>query len=310
MGACLICLGESPPDDSGGRYHRACLRQLFGVEYAPRIDLDLLHLSARIEPEIGKMSISGMQRKALMRLSKDRSCLQVAEKSSRYILKPQLETYSHVPENEHASMRIAALTGMQVPRLGLFHLADGSLAYVIQRYDRIRRKHRRKLHQEDFCQLAGRPAHERGQGTAGECAALVARYCGEPEIELRRLFQHLLVAYWIGNGDLHLKNLSLLRGEDGVYRLAPAYDLICTWVYGDKTPSLPLGIRNKDLRRHQWLDFGEQHARLPRADAAAILDAILGCTDAALALLRRSPMPEELRKSYTRLFKKRCRALA
>ncbi|WP_437908417.1 HipA domain-containing protein [Sorangium sp. So ce327] len=309
MGACLICLGESPPDDSGGRYHRACLRQLFGVEEAPRIDLDLLHLPARIEPEIGKMSISGMQRKALMRLSRDRSCLQVADANSRYILKPQLETYSHVPENEHASMRIAALTGMQVPHLGLFHLADGSLAYVIQRYDRTHHKKRSKLHQEDFCQLAGRPAHERGQGTAAECAALVARYCGEPDVELRRLYQHLLVTYWIGNGDLHLKNLSLLRGEDGVYRLAPAYDLICTWVYGDKTLALPLGIRNRDLRRHHWLDFAEQHARLPRAEAAAILDAMLGCTSEALTLLKRSPIPEELRKSYARLLKKRGRAL-
>ncbi|WP_438000434.1 HipA domain-containing protein [Sorangium sp. So ce185] len=309
MGACLICLGESPPDDSGGVYHRACLRQLFGVEDAPRIDLDLLHLPARIEPEIGKMSISGMQRKALMRLSKDKTCLEVATKSSRYILKPQLERYSHVPENEHASMRIAALAGMQVPRLGLFYLADGSLAYVIQRYDRTARKRRSKLHQEDFCQLAGRPAHERGQGTAAECATLVARYCGEPGVELRRLYQHLLVAYWIGNGDLHLKNLSLLRGEDGIYRLAPAYDLICTWIYGDKTLALPLGIRNRDLRRHHWLDFAEQHARLSRAEAAAILDAMLDRTSEALAVLRRSPIPEELRKSYARLLKKRSRAL-
>ncbi|WP_437299043.1 type II toxin-antitoxin system HipA family toxin [Sorangium sp. So ce426] len=310
MSVCLICLGESPPDDSGGRYHRACLRQLFGVEEAPRIDLDLLHLPARIQPEIGKMSISGMQRKALMRLSKDRSCLEVADKSSRYILKPQLERYSHVPENEHVSMRIAVLAGVRVPRLGLFHLADGSLAYVIKRYDRTGGKEPRKLHQEDFCQLAGRPAHERDKGTAAECAGIVARYCGEPEVELRRLYRHMLVAYWIGNGDMHLKNLSLLRGADGIYRLAPAYDLICTWIYGDKTLSLPLGIRNKDLRRDHWLDLAEQHMRLPRADASTVIDAMLGCTSEALALLQRSPMPEEMRKSYARLLKKRSRALA
>jgi serine/threonine-protein kinase HipA len=309
MATCLICLNEDPPDDDAGRYHRTCLRRLFGVEQAPRIDLDLLHLPARIAPEIGKMSISGMQRKALMRLSKDKRDLEVARTRSRYILKPQLETYSHVPENEHASMRIAALAGVHVPPFGLFQLADGSLAYVIKRYDRTGGKHGRKLHQEDFCQLAGLPAHRRGDGTAEQCAALVARYCGEPETELRRLYQLLLVSYWIGNGDLHLKNLSLLRGEDGVYRLAPAYDLICTWIYGDATMSLPMGIRNRDLRRHHWLDFAEHHARLPRAEAAKLLDAMLGRTSEALALLVRSPMPVELRKSYARMLTKRRRAL-
>lgn len=304
MNICLICLGKSPTD--AGRYHAACLRRLFGVDAAPHIDLDLQHLPARVAPEVGKMSISGMQRKALMRLSKDKGSLVVATKRSRYILKPQLETYSHVPENEHVSMCIAALVGVEVPRLGLFHLADGSVAYVIKRYDRTAKG---KLQQEDFCQLSGRKAHERGHGTAEECAAIVARCAGEPAVELRRLFRLLLVAYWIGNGDLHLKNLSMLRGADGVYRLAPAYDLVCTRIYGDKTMSLPLGIKNKDLRRREWLDFAEQHARMTRAEADAIIAEMLGQTSAALELLERSLLPESLRKNYARLLKKRSRAL-
>jgi serine/threonine-protein kinase HipA len=73
------------------------------------------------------MSISGMQRKALMRLSKNKQRLDVASKNSRYILKPQIERDVHVPENEHVSMRIAEVAGVRVPPFGLFHLADGSL---------------------------------------------------------------------------------------------------------------------------------------------------------------------------------------
>jgi serine/threonine-protein kinase HipA len=307
MSVCLICLGTSPPDARESPYHLACLQRLFGTTMLPRIDLDLQHLPARIAPELGKMSISGMQRKALMRLSKDRSALLVASKRSRFILKPQLETYAHVPENEHVSMRIAELAGVRVPRLGLFHLADGSLAYVVKRYDRTAR---RKRHQIDFCQLAGRPAHERLKGSAEECAGIVARSAAEPEAELRRLFRLLLVGYWIGNGDMHMKNLSLLRGEDGGYRLAPAYDLVSTWIYGDTSLALPVGGKTRDLRRRLWLDFAEQHARIPRAEAEAILDGVLALTKGALALLDRSPLPAALRKDYAVLLRKRSRALS
>jgi serine/threonine-protein kinase HipA len=307
MSACLICLGSSLPDTGEGRYHAACLRRLFGVDSPPHIDLDLQHLPARVAPEVGKMSISGMQRKALMRLSRDKRSLLVATKRSRYILKPQLETFSHVPENEHTSMLIAALAGVQVPPFGLFRLTDGSLAYVIKRYDRTPRQ---KLHQLDFCQLAGRPAHERGKGTAAECAAIVARHATEPAVELRRLLRHLLVSYWIGNGDLHLKNLSMLRGQDGAFRLAPAYDLICTRIYGDKTMSLPVGIKDKDVRRGDWLDFAERSAHIPREEAGVIVDEMRGREAEALALLERSLLPESLRKDYGRVLRKRTRALA
>ncbi len=212
-----------------------------------------------------------------------------------------------MPENEHVSMLIAALAGVPVPRLGLFHLTDGSLAYLVRRYDRTARH---KLHQVDFCQLAGRPSHERDKGSAEECAALVTRETAEPTEELARLFRLFLVSYWIGNGDMHLKNLSLLRGEHGGYRLAPAYDLINTWIYGDTSLALPVGGKVRDLRRRRWLDFAEQHARLPRADAGAIIDGVLARTSDALALLGRSPLPAALRKDYHVALRKRARALA
>ncbi len=222
MATCLICLRAEPADTDEGRYHVACLRSLFRTETAPRIKFDLAHFPTRIVPELGKMSISGMQRKALVRLSNDKQRILVATKSSRFILKPQIERYVHVPENEHVSMRIAELAGVRVPRFGLFHLADQSLAYLVQRYDRIPGKPPRKLNQIDFCQLSGRQAKDRGFGTAEECAALVARFTGSPLGELHRLYRQLVVAYWIGNGDMHLKNLSLLAREDGTYALSPA----------------------------------------------------------------------------------------
>jgi len=309
MTTCLICLAAEPADAADGQYHIACLRRLFRTETAPRIKFDLAHFPSQVAPELGKMSISGVQRKALVRLSNDKQRLLVATKSSRYILKPQIERYVHVPENEHLSMRIAELAGVRVPRFGLFHLADQSLAYLVRRYDRIPGKPPRKLNQLDFCQLSGRPAKDRGYGTAEQCAELVALFISSPLGELPRLYRQIIVAYWIGNGDMHLKNLSLLAGEDGTYALAPAYDLVCTAIYGDKTLSLPVGGKSKDVRRGDWVAFGKKHARLPTLEAEAVLDEVLGRLDDALGLIERSLLPEALRKSYARLLKKRSRSL-
>lgn len=49
---------------------------------------------------VGHTSISGIQRKISVGLSRDRSTLQVAIEGGRYVLKPQAQTYPHLPEND------------------------------------------------------------------------------------------------------------------------------------------------------------------------------------------------------------------
>ncbi|HEX5309633.1 MAG TPA: HipA domain-containing protein [Solirubrobacteraceae bacterium] len=38
----------------------------------------------------------------------------------------------------------------------------------------------------------------------------------------------------IGNGDAHAKNFSLLHDRSGALRLTPLYDLLSTFIYGDR----------------------------------------------------------------------------
>ena len=309
MLACWVCLGPEPPDSPDGPYHVACLVALFGVPRLPRIHMALADIPAVATVAAGKISISGAQRKALVRLSRRKTRLLPARKVSTYLLKPQLETYSNVPENEHASMCAARLVGLETPPLGLIRLADGSLAYLVKRYDRTDDAPPLKLAQFDFCQLAGRPSNQRGAGTAEECAWLVGKFATDPAAEKRRLFRHLLFAYWMGNGDLHLKNLSMLRGLDGRYCLAPAYDMVSTWVYRDRTMTMAVNGRNKDLRREHWLSFATEHAAIPLPEADSILRGMLAQTGAVLSLLERSLLPEALRKDFQRVIRKRARAL-
>jgi HipA-like C-terminal domain len=61
----------------------------------------------------------------------------------------------------------------------------------------------------DFCQLAGKDPEDKEASSAEECAALTRQYAG-PEAAFA-LFRLLVFAYWVRNGDLHLKNLMLRK---------------------------------------------------------------------------------------------------
>lgn len=314
MPACLICLGDAPPDSDDGAYHRACLVRLFGVEQLPRLDLDPVTLPDRVRETHDRMSVSGVQRKALMRLSEDKRELLLGNHESMYILKPRSERFDNLPENEHVSMVIAGLAGLEVPPLGLLRMSDDSLAYVIKRFDRTDDRPPQKLSQEDFCQLAEKAPEDKEKGTAEECAGLVQRFTVDPEGSLRRLFRLFVVCYWLGNGDLHLKNISLAERDlgRGTYTLSPAYDLICSQVYRERHDPQLLSVsgRTRDLSRSHYVRFGAGYCGMSEAEADAELDHILSVMPQALEVLGRSPLPDKLRKKLGAALRGRAKALA
>ena len=162
MTACLICLGEMGRRPALGAYHRDCLQRLFGAATIPEIDVEIAKLHTVGLAMVGRTSLSGVQRKVSLGLSADRKTLQVALGAQRYILKPQTETYPSLPENEHVTMRLAELAGLEIPPCGLFRLKDDSTAYLVLRFDRT--PEGRKLRQEDFCQLAQKSPKEKYDG--------------------------------------------------------------------------------------------------------------------------------------------------
>lgn len=48
--------------------------------------------------------------------------LMAVESDGRYILKPQTQSFRHLPENENHCMNMAAQLGIEVPPHGLFRL--------------------------------------------------------------------------------------------------------------------------------------------------------------------------------------------
>ena len=302
MSACLACLEPV----GASRYHARCLTALFGTSTLPAIDLDLAKLHTAALAMVGRTSLSGVQRKISLGLTGDRKpTLQVEVARARFILKPQAGTFPSLPENEHATMRIASAFGIEVPACALIELNDGSLAYIVRRFDRPDAG--AKLRQEDFCQLAQLPPKDKYESSAERCVKLVRRHATEPGIEVLKLYRLLLFSWWVGNGDMHLKNFSLLTGPDGIHRLAPAYDLLCTRLVIPKDSlALTVGGKKDGLTRRTWMELAAYAGVPPRA-AETELARLASTLDEAIGIVERSLLPKEMAERLATLLRKRAK---
>ena len=299
---CLSCLRPVPGFE---RHHPRCARRLFGADAAPRLDLGSAEFQTAALATVGRSSLAGVQRKISLGIHAGRRTLRVEfESGGRFILKPQVPEFPALPENEHLTMELARGFGLAVPDTTLLELADGALAYVVVRFDRPRVGGKRR--QEDFCQLRLLPPAAKYDGTAIDCADVIRRYSAEPGADLVRLFETFVFAYWVGNGDLHQKNLSLLADEAGRHLLSPTYDQVCTALYPglDSRLGLPLAPDESRADRAAWLRFA-QRCGIPERGARRILERPRGSLRTAAATLERSHLPVALHSRYLEVLRVR-----
>jgi serine/threonine-protein kinase HipA len=297
---CLICLGDLSGQD---RYHARCSRLLFGLKGEPGFDIDPGKLHTAALAMVGHTSLSGVQKKISVNLSVDRRTLQVASGSSQFILKPQTGVYPALPENEHITMQLAKLSGLDTGVCGLVELKDGSLGFIVRRFDRL--ADGVKVRQEDFCQLSEKSPKQKYEGSAELCVRILREFATEPLVETLKLYRQLVFCWWIGNGDVHLKNLSLLVDSAGVIRLTPAYDLVCTrLVIPDDKYALSVGGNNDQLNRGRWLRFAE-YSGIPVKTATRVLDEQAAFTVKAVELIERSFLPVEMKQVFQELIRHR-----
>ncbi len=295
MSTCAICLRKTIGSDT---YHQNCLRLLFGADTFPKFDtIDLSNLYRKAAEMAGKMSISGVQEKVSVALTPDKSELQLSATGGRYILKPEPSRFAALPQNEHVTMLMAALVGIDTPPFGLVRLKDDSPAYLIKRFDRL--DDGSKLQVEDFCQLFGNPLKDKYRGSGEECAKILDWFASEPLVEKRKLFTMLLFSWWVANGDQHLKNLALLTTHEGIRRLTPAYDIVCTRLVlpQDIGLAMPIGGKTTKLKRNTWLAFAE-FCGIPKKAAERLLSRQIDATGGAIELIRSSFLPDAQKEQY------------
>ena len=291
----------------GSRYSLEGLQKL-----SPRLHMlqDLPYTTQELQHEIvsrgGRMSVPGVQPKLGARLDLAGQRFEIVDIGARFILKPQSPLAPHLPENEDLTMRLAAAAGRETPFHGLLFCKDGSLVYFVQRFDRHGRHG--KVGVEDFAQLLGKSRSEKYNATMEQVVSVIDTFCTFPLLEKVKLFRLTMVNLLVGNDDMHLKNLSLIRHE-GKIELAPAYDLASTALTtgsDDRDLALSLDGKQRGLTRSMVVEsFGRGHLGLPSKVVESILGEITQACMEWEKLIEASFLTDELKTAYRTLLSQR-----
>ena len=228
-----------------------------------------------------------------------------------WIVKLPSAQFPTVPENEFAMLALARATGIKVPPNRLVPVAEikglprdaarlGGEALAVQRFDRGPAGQR--IHMEDFAQVFGlfpEDKYER-RSYANVAAVLWAETGADDTYEFVR---RLVFSVLIGNGDMHLKNWSLLYPDGRTPVLSPAYDFVSTvpYIAEDRLGLTFGGTRNLDgITKDQVRRFADR-ARLPVSTVWEIVPETVARTIEAWRRLQEADvLPADLRRQIDR----------
>ena len=111
MNRCLHC---AKPVGKGD-WHTACSRRFFGTAEPPRLDMSLdMMADLAAQNVLRRITVPGVQKKLSLSIEGKgkNSRLTIVGLWGRFILKPPVEEYPELPENEDAVMRAAEASGL------------------------------------------------------------------------------------------------------------------------------------------------------------------------------------------------------
>lgn len=308
MTRCLVCYQKT--DDVHAIYHEQCARDVFRVPWIPTIAIDHANIHQSAVAMAGHMSISGAQPKVSACLDRTHRLLVLAQHSGEFILKPP-STFPKIPENEALCMQLAKLAQIAVPPSGLIKTTDNTLVYLVRRFDLLAEQ--KKLHVEDFAQIMNvpsAPSYLKYEGSYETLARSIQSNCTNTTLELLVFFERLLFAFLIGNGDMHLKNFSIIYQENGDLRLSPAYDLLSTKLVIPKESDMALhmnGKKNK-LTRVDFEIFGH-NIGLAQKTIQITLNSFEKLHDPFAKLVKESFLPKSMVGDFLNILEDRFRRI-
>lgn len=255
---------------------------------------------ARLYASAETPRLSGVQIKAPMFLDEDGRLVASTGLPFTHILKPAgTSGFQALPVIEYLAMVLGRHAGLAAPPTALTAMPDGMPpALIIERFDiRVSADDKRRIVLEDLCSVLDLPPEAKYGGTIERIARAVRPLSSAPEDDLLLVLKRALFAWLIGDGDMHLKNLALLkiaRPEARSFetvRLAPLYDAVTTVVFpGLEHDRMALKINGKDdrLRRADFLKMAATAGLTAGAANRAIDELVAGLNRGvdAVALLK------------------------
>jgi serine/threonine-protein kinase HipA len=301
MAQCNGCL-----KDNVSGFCSSCERILFDrSRVSPQLKFNWEDISKRIDSQPMGFSISGVRRKGF--IGKPRGVELVPkmdiDEKSLYIIKPILTRFNlpdQSPANEHLTMQMAKqIFGIKIAECAFVNFANGAPAFLTRRFDYD--ENGEKLNQEDFSSVlqAARKYDSKTYQDVGEWLNQLNR------VDFLRI---LIFNFLTGNGDVHLKNISLLETADGDMMLSPSYDLMNTKIHVRdnllalnlfkefEQTALPLGERY-NYSSADFIEFGKR-LNIRDSNIMNIVNSFINKEDEILAMVDRSFLSALARKLY------------
>jgi serine/threonine-protein kinase HipA len=303
---CLVCCEDSQELP----YHSKCAKELFGVKTPPMLDI----LPREIEQLANNLvqnhvAIPGVQRKISLGMSSSgeqrRRLTVVGVLGGTHILKPSSPEFPEMPEIEHLTMRLAQIAGIKTAPNGLVTLRDGSLAYLVRRFDRWGAG--KKFAVEDLCQLCELSSESKYRFSCEGAGKVIRKFSHNPGDDALRFFEIVFFSFLTGNSDMHLKNYSLIENKAGVIGLSPAYDLLASQILLDDPEESALTISGKraNLKRADFAALGKS-LRIPERVIELCMERQLGKQDEWRDLIGKSFLLPKTKTLFKSLIEKRC----
>jgi len=308
MTRCLICGLDLMEKEA--YYHAKCMRKLFHSTKTPIFDYSQEELNELAKTIIlERISVPGVQPKLSLHLEKGtkdgHSRLTLVGLEGDYILKPQTTQWPHLPEAEHFAMLFARLCKISTVEFGLIPLKSGELAYITRRMDRTAKG---PLHMEDFCQLLNKLTSQKYHGSMEQIGKILRQYSNVPGLDAVRLLELTLFCYLTGNSDMHLKNFSLIRLENGNYELTPAYDLVPVKIImpADKEElALTLCGKKAKFKQVDFVRFAESLGLTSTQFGRTMTNLLRLSEQNLIDALNRSFLPKKMQDDFHTLFLER-----
>ena len=267
----------------------------------PYSDAEINEMARRLVAS--RVSVCGVQPKLSVHLERDSGDsprITIVGFEGSYILKLPSKDYPWIVESEHLAMSLARKCGIRTADFSLASLSGGRRAYVTKRMDRTPHV----KHMEDFCQLTERLTERKYFGSYEQIARKIRLYSSSGGADVVRFFEVVLFSFLTGNSDMHLKNFSLLREDDGSWHLADAYDLLpVKMLMPNDTEDMALTLNGKKARidGDDFRIFAKTIGLNERQTAKAVsrvVDALAAGIDAGLD---DSPVSDEFVSGFARL---------
>ncbi|TXN25133.1 HipA domain-containing protein [Methylobacterium sp. WL9] len=202
--------------------------------------------------------LSGVQIKAPMNLDRKGDLTPAVNMPFTHILKPAgTSGFENLPLVEWICLSLAQAAQFIVPEFALIDMPDGMApALLVERFDiRRTRDDAHRIAMEDFCSVLDLPPSRKYDSTIERAARGLRPLSTDPDADVELLFRRAVFAWLIADGDMHLKNVALLKVADAEaarfdsVRLAPVYDVVTTRVFPNlEHDRMALKLAGKDSR--------------------------------------------------------------